>query len=52
MSIEKPPDLHDHAIKLEFKYNFKINGYEKILGQGTIVVSDRDGSGNLNNSYK
>lgn len=41
MSIEKPPDLHMHAIKLEFKYRFKINGYETILGQGTIIVSDQ-----------
>ncbi len=41
MSIEKPPDLHAHVIKLEFKYSFKINGYETILGHGTIIVSDQ-----------
>lgn len=47
MSIEKPSDLHAHAFKLEFKYWFKINGYETILDQGTIIVSNQSTDDNV-----
>lgn len=41
MFSEKPPDLHAYAIKLKFKYRFTIKGYETILGEGTLIVSDQ-----------